>query len=163
MQVASPGCDFGSGHAAEKLCDVVAEPAFTAESAIIMRISRPKLLAFVFLAVCTVLACPVTSHAQHVRRSGGPAEGGRLVIWRIPGLGNDLIVGVLIDGRRVANINYGGHFESILAPGRHVIGVEAFPQPYPREPWTTTIDVRPGQIYNFTAKGGTDQLILKRS
>ena len=89
--------------------------------------------------------------------------GGRLIIWRIPGLGNDLIVGVTIDGKRVADITYGNHFETILSPGRHVVMVEPFPNPYRYRHYAVTLNVRPGELYNFTAKGGTEQLVLKRS
>jgi hypothetical protein len=128
-----------------------------------MKIPRPKPIAFLLFAACAAaLVFSTTSGAQHVRRSGGTGSG-RLVIWRIPGLGNDLIVGVTIDGRRAGNINYGAHFETTLSPGRHVLSVEAFPQPFPRPPYTITINVRPGELYNFTAKGGTTQLILSRS
>jgi hypothetical protein len=109
-----------------------------------------------------LLSSVVTSDGQRVRTRGSE-NGGRLIIWRIPGLGNDLIVDVQIDGRSAGTINYGQHFETTLSPGRHTVSVRAFPQPWPREPFTITLDVKPGALYNFTAKGGTLQLILVRS
>lgn len=117
---------------------------------------------FVLSTVIILLGGIAASEAQQ-GRGADARQGGRLIIWRIPGLGNDLIVGVTIDGRRVADITYGNHFETTLPPGRHVIMVEAFPQPYRYEPYSVTINVKPGELYNFTAKGGTSQLVLKRS
>jgi hypothetical protein len=117
---------------------------------------------FLFLVLVAVVffASIDTSHAQP-RRHVAPTGEGRLVIWRSPGLGNDLVVGLLIDGRRAASITYGSHFETTLSAGRHVIGVQAFPQPFPREPFNLVINVRPGELYNFTARGGTLQLELR--
>jgi len=118
-----------------------------------MKNYTPK--ALFILAMCAILfGGIVASEAQ---------TGGRLIIWRIPGLGNDLIVGVTIDGRRVKDITYGNHFETILSPGRHVVMVEPFPNPSRYPPYAVTLNVRPGELYNFTAKGGTEQLVLKRS
>jgi hypothetical protein len=118
-----------------------------------------RTVSFLLLAGALLLSNVAPCDAQRVRGQ----EGSRLVIWRIPGLGNDLIVDVRIDGRPAGAVNYGQHFETILSPGRHVVSVRALPQPYPRPPFAITIDVKPGQLYNFTAKGGTDQLILVKS
>jgi hypothetical protein len=117
---------------------------------------------FLLAVSATLLGLITASDAQHVpaRRS---MEGGRLVIWRIPGLGNDLIVEVRVDSRLAGNITYGQHFETILAPGHHTVSVRALPQPWPREPFSIALDVKSGGLYNFTAKGGTLQLILVRS
>ena len=115
----------------------------------------------VVAAVATVfLTATATSNAG---RAAAPASqgGGRLVVWRSPGLGNDLIVGLTIDGRRAMDITYGAHYDAMIPTGRHVIGVKAFPQPHPQPPFTVEINVKPGQLYNFTAKGGTSQLVLK--
>jgi hypothetical protein len=118
-----------------------------------------RTISFLLLAGALLLSSVAPCDAQR----GRSQEGGRLVIWRIPGLGNDLIVDVRIDGKPAGAINYGQHFETILFPGGHVVSVRALPQPYPRPPFAITIDVKPGHLYNFTAKGGTDQLILVRS
>ena len=112
----------------------------------------------VVAAVATVfLTATATSNAGRAAAQGG----GRLVVWRSPGLGNDLIVGLTIDGRRAMDITYGAHYDAMIPAGRHVIGVKAFPQPHPQPSFTVEINVKPGQLYNFTAKGGTSQLVLK--
>src|SRR4051812_14168579 len=150
MECRAPGClpAIVPGH------NLISTTATT--SAAITRSMKKVLL----IVIATLfLGSIATSHAES--RPVAAGGGGRLVIWRSPSLGNDLVVGLLIDGRRAASITYGGHFETILAPGRHVIGVQAFPQPFPREPYNVVINVRPGELYNFTARGGTLQLELR--
>jgi hypothetical protein len=104
--------------------------------------------------------------AAFVLGSLAPAQsqhGGRLVIWRVATLGNDLFVGVTIDGRHAADLPYGHHFDTVLPPGHHVISVEPYPQIFGGAGATVMINVRPGQLYNFTTKGSVLQLFLSQS
>jgi|tagenome__1003787_1003787.scaffolds.fasta_scaffold20987901_4 hypothetical protein len=118
--------------------------------------------AVILFGTALVLAGATFSYAGRTR-SVDVVGTGRVIVWRSPGIGNDLIVRVLIDGRKAADVTYGGHFETNISAGRHVIGVQAFPRPFPREPWNVEINVRPGELFNFTAKGSITQLILKRT
>ena len=115
----------------------------------------------IFLTASAVLLSSwATAQAGRVQ-SIQPEGGGRLVIWRSPGLGRNVIVGLTVDGRHVADLTYGRHYDEPISPGRHVIGAKAFPAVYQRPPYTIEINVRPGELYNFTAKGGVSQLVLK--
>jgi hypothetical protein len=84
----------------------------------------------------------------------------RLIIQRIPNLGNSVYVDLYIDGAPVATIGYGTSYEGLLPPGRHLLSV--LPTPSPK--WLTrremTLDVRSGQTYSFTADGYSGNLIL---
>jgi hypothetical protein len=77
----------------------------------------------------------------------------RLIIRRIPNLGNNVIVDLYVDGVPFAAIGYGHTYEGFLPPGRHVLSV--LPTPNPK--WSTQpqmiLDVRSGQTYSFTAVG----------
>jgi hypothetical protein len=86
----------------------------------------------------------------------------RLIIRRIPNLGNNVIVDLYVDGVAVAPIVYGQTYEGFLPTGRHVLSVVPTPSPKWSTPWQMTLDVRKGQIYSFTAMGdGSGHLILK--
>jgi hypothetical protein len=88
----------------------------------------------------------------------------RLIIRRIPNLGNALIIDMYVDGVAVLPITYGQTYEGSLSPGRHVLSVLATPHPKWPEPTETVLNVRKGQIYSFTAMGdGSGRLILKGS
>ena len=58
------------------------------------------------------------------RRGNDPA---RLIIHRIPNLGNQVIVDLHVDGAPVASIGYGHTYKGFLRPGRHVLSVRATP------------------------------------
>jgi hypothetical protein len=86
----------------------------------------------------------------------------RLIIRRIPDLGNFVYVHLRVDGVPVAAIGYGQTYEGLLPPGRHVLSVLATPDPKWPTPSQMILDVRSGQIYNFTADGdGSGHLILR--
>src|SRR5207248_10676211 len=75
--------------------------------------------------------------------------GGRLIIWRVPGLGNDLVVGVDIDGRHIADLTYGAHLDTILSRSRHVVSVQPYPRVYSYAGATVVINFRTGELYKF--------------
>ena len=121
---------------------------------------KHKALIVLVTAGAVLLTSILTAEAGRVRTVQSGA-GGRLVVWRSPGLGRNVVVGVLVDGRHVADLTYGRHYDEPISPGRHVIGAQAFPRAYPLPPYTVAINVRSGELYNFTAKGGVQQLVLK--
>jgi hypothetical protein len=102
----------------------------------------------------------MSSEAQSRRVAvGGSAfaqpvkDAARLIVRRIPNLGNYVIVDLYVDGVPVAAIGYGHTYEGFLRPGRHVLSV--LPTPHPKWPTPTqmTLDARKGQTYSFTAMG----------
>lgn len=88
----------------------------------------------------------------------------RLIIHRIPNLGNQVIVDLRVDGVPFASIAYGHSFQGFLRPGRHVLSVRATPKARWLAPWQMTLDARSGHIYSFTAMGNhSGNLILKEN
>src|ERR1700746_1785265 len=84
----------------------------------------------------------------------------RLIIQRIPNLGNSVYVDLYIDGAPVATIGYGTSYEGLLPPGRHFLSVLPTPNPKWNTPGEITLDVRSGQTYTFIADGYSGNLIL---
>jgi hypothetical protein len=93
-----------------------------------------------------------------VRSAEAPA---RLIVGRLPGLGNNVIVNLYVDGVFAAAIGYGHTYNGFLPPGRHVLSVLATP----RAKWSASpgmiLDARNGQTYVFTARGDSGNLILQ--
>jgi hypothetical protein len=98
-----------------------------------------------------------SASAQSVR---DPA---RLIVRRIPNLGNNVIVDLYVDGAPFAAIGYGHTYDGYLPPGSHVLSVRPTPRPkWPGQMWQMTLYVRSGETYSFTAMGGNSgNLILK--
>ena len=118
-----------------------------------------KALALLITAAAVLFTFTTTSEAR--RYQVDPQGGGRLVIWRSPDMGRNVVIGVLVDGRHVADLTYGRNYDQPISPGRHVVAVQAFPRVYAHAAYSIAINVRPGELYNYTAKGGATQLVLK--
>ena len=109
----------------------------------------------------------ISSDAQSRLIAAGSAsvqpvrDDARLIIRRIPNLGNRVIVDLSVDGVAVAPIGYGRTYEGFLRPGRHVLSVLPTPSPKWTTPWQMTLDVRSGETYSFTALGVSGHLILE--
>ena len=103
---------------------------------------------------------PAVAADSHSRRADGGSA--RLIIRRIPNLGNNVIVVLSVDGGPSESIGFGHTYEGVLAPGRHVLSVVATPSAKWSIPSETTLDARSGQSYYFTAMGDhSGGLILK--
>ena len=112
-----------------------------------------------------------TNFPSHPRRYGvgtinsvQPAKGSaQLIVRRIPNLGNFATANLVVDGVAVPPISYGRTFVGLLRPGRHILSVKLTPNPRWSTPWTTTLEVRDGETYVFTAEdNGSGILILSR-
>ncbi len=87
-------------------------------------------------------------------------EGGRLIIARSANLGS-AVVGVAIDGKDTATINYGRTYNEPLAAGQHVITVTPVPNFEHALPSSKQINVQPGKTYKFTARRSDVAVVLK--
>src|ERR1700736_6480840 len=76
-------------------------------------------------------------------------DSARLIIKRIPNLGNSVIVSVYLDGKPFASVGYGHTFEGSLPPGKHVLSVRATPNPKYVTKRKITLDAKSGQTYAF--------------
>jgi hypothetical protein len=102
-----------------------------------------------------VAAVEPSAFAQQVK---DPA---RLIVRRIPNLGNNVIVDLYVDGVAFAAIGYGHTYEGSLPPGRHVLSVKPTPSPKWPAHWQIAVDVRSGKTYTFTAvDDNSGELIL---
>ena len=119
---------------------------------------RPVAL-FSVLMICALSAFGETREERespHLFVSGSrhtPSEKGmaRLVIYRIPNLGNRVIVDVWIDGKVAGPIGYGDTLEIYVSAGPHVLTL----LPTPNANWHTATQIpvylRAGQTNSFTA------------
>jgi hypothetical protein len=75
---------------------------------------------------------------------------GRLVITRSFALAG-LPVALMIDGRRVATLEFNRNYNAPITPGPHTIGVQQIPESERSRSAPVHLVVQPGQIYRFTA------------
>jgi hypothetical protein len=85
---------------------------------------------------------------------------GRLIIVRSATLGA-YAVGLSIDGKQAAMINFNGRYDAPLAAGRHVLTVIPVPNRQAGKTTQTSVTVEAGKTYRFTATWANDDYILK--
>jgi hypothetical protein len=124
---------------------------------------------FSLLAFVCMIAVPASEiHASsRVATTASPSLGGhptaRLIVQRAPNFGTDLVVRLLIDGARVADIPRNQHYGSVLSAGRHVLTVLALPRTGSRRPTSMRLTLQSGHVYIFTATWESDRLVLRPS
>jgi hypothetical protein len=121
---------------------------------------------FVLAVVCAALASLIPGSVSAAGKPSPAAkqqkseEAGRLIIVRAANLGTTG-VGLSIDGKETAKLNFGGRYDAPLAAGQHVLTVIPFPNREQAQPNQTRVTVQPGQTYKFTAKQSDVAIVLK--
>jgi len=111
----------------------------------------------VLLILAFLCAISISTIAQ-----GSPPPG-RLIVQRVPNFGWNLAFHLEIDGRSVATIVQGRHYDGWVPAGRHVLTVYKVPYVGYAEPASTTVNVQPGWTYVFTAMWDSNLVFLHRS
>ena len=88
---------------------------------------------------------------------------GRLVVLRPPNFGWNVALNLEIDGRPVASVVQGRHYQAWLPAGEHVLTVRKLPRTGISGPTSTTVNVQPGWTYVFTAWWDSDFVFLRPS
>jgi hypothetical protein len=119
--------------------------------------SRRYQLRFLFalasLALLAFALLPMQAPAASKASSAMPAKNegtGRLIVKRSANLGST-IVGLSVDGKQVARINYNGTYDAPISAGPHVLTALPIPNREHADATTVKVNVQPGQTYNFTA------------
>jgi hypothetical protein len=126
----------------------------------------PNRRILVLAILCAAFACLLPGDASAADKSPPAAkqqqtqQAGRLIIVRSARLGS-IVVGVSIDGKQTAKINFGGSYDAPLAAGPHVITVVPLGSREHAQPGQTRLTVQPGQTYKFTASWSDVSIVLK--
>ena len=116
------------------------------------------------LATCWFLSSPELGSAAEKKSSPAPMQemkpAGRLVVVRGATLG-PTIVGLRVDGAKVAEISYNRRYDAPLAAGSHVITVYAVNSQDMGKPTDIRVNVESGKTYTFTAVRQDVNLVLR--
>ena len=116
-----------------------------------------------FLAMTCFLCVAGYAGASMRATSGTASDGGtaRIIVYRIPNIGKNVIAQLYVDDVVVGAIGYGQTYEGVLTSGQHVLSALATPRPKWRDRPPTIVDLRGGRTYRFTVMGnGSGSLIL---
>jgi hypothetical protein len=88
------------------------------------------------------------------------ANSGRLVITRSFDLAG-LPVALIMDGKRIATLEFNRRYDAPIAPGPHTIGVQQIPESERTRSAPIQLVVQPGQTYRFTAMRAGPEVTLR--
>jgi len=89
--------------------------------------------------------------------------GGHLLVLRSANFGWNLGFNLEIDGRPAGTFAQGNYFHAWLPAGPHVLTVKKVPRTGFTGPTSTTLNVRPGETYLYTAMWDSDYVYLRPS
>ena len=116
------------------------------------------------LATCWFLSSPEVGSAAAKKSSSAPTQEmtapGRLVVVRGATLG-PTIVGLRVDGVKVAEISYNRRYDAPLAAGSHVVTVYAVNSQDLGKPTDIRVNVASGKTYTFTAVRHDVNMVLR--
>lgn len=122
-----------------------------------------QVLALAVIGAALTFFIPAVSaagKAPSVAKQAEAQQPGHLLIVRSANLGT-VVVGMEIDGKQTARINFGGSYNEPISAGPHVISVTPMPNREHAQPSQTRINVQPGQSYKFTAVQSDVSLVLR--
>ena len=91
-------------------------------------------------------------------------DGARLVVQRAPNFGNDRVVQLWVDGKKVSDIPRDQHYDGSLWAGHHTLRVLSLPNTESLQPTAIGLSARSGRTYVFTATWDSVRgTVLKRS
>jgi hypothetical protein len=88
---------------------------------------------------------------------------GRVVVKRVPQFGWNLAFNLEVDGRPVATIPKGRHYDGWLPAGRHLLTVSTASYVGLPQPTWTIVNVEPGRTHVFTALWESNLIVLQPS
>ena len=90
-----------------------------------------------------------------------PPNSGRVLVYRVANYGSDLSMVVSVDGKDVGSFTEGNNYSGFLPAGQHHLTVRVDPNRTGARSGRSTVNVRSGQTYSYTAawSGGNLKLI----
>jgi hypothetical protein len=108
-------------------------------------------------------ACAIFLSGTETQAARSSHKGGRLIIQRAANFGNDLVLDLSIDGKKVANIPRDQRYDGSVSTGRHVLNVTVAPNSEHRPPTSMRLNIQSGHTYVFVAGWQSDRLVLQRT
>ena len=117
------------------------------------------LLVAVFSCLFSACQSETTTSSAGSPTTAATTDAAQLTIVRAPNLSEILVV--TIDGGKPSTVRMGDSFKTSLSPGQHVISAILEPNQLNLEPTKTTLNVKKGQSYTYTAAWQGDTLVLR--
>ena len=112
-------------------------------------------------SACLLLAGCATNQTTSAM-SAQSSKGGHLIVHRVANFGTDLSLTLSVDGAQIADLSEGRTYDGYLPPGQHVLSAIASPS-RGLTPSQTTVNIKKGGTYSYTAVWQGSRLVLVRN
>src|SRR6266513_4790803 len=92
-----------------------------------------------------------------------PKNSGHLLVYRVANFGSDLGLILSVDGKDVGSFTEGRNYDGYLSAGQHHLTARPDPNRTDARPGRTTLTVKAGQTYSYTAAWSGENLVLVRN
>ena len=113
--------------------------------------------------VCACLILIGCETTQPSAATAPPPNSGRLVIDRVANFGTSLILVLSIDGKDVATLTEGRHYNGYLSAGQHRLTARVNPFQAGALPTQKTLTIQAGQTYSYTAAWSGQSLVFVKN
>jgi hypothetical protein len=86
-----------------------------------------------------------------------------LLVSRVANFGTDLSLVLSVDGKDVGSFTEGRNYDGYLSAGQHAVIARVDPNRTGTPPARTTLNVKAGQTYSYTAAWSGGNLVLVRN
>ena len=115
------------------------------------------------LSLACVCAISVGCTANQPGAATAPPNSGHLLVYRVPNFGTDLFLVVAVDGKDIGSFSEGQNYDGYLPAGQHRLTARVDPNRTGARPGRTTLTVKAGQTYSYTAAWSGENLALVRN
>jgi hypothetical protein len=113
--------------------------------------------------VCACLILIGCETTQSGAASAPPPNSGRLVVDRVANFGTGLVLVLSIDGKDVATLTEGRHYDGYLSAGQHHLTARVDPFQAGTQPTRKTLTIKAGQTYSYTASWSGQNLVFVKN
>jgi hypothetical protein len=92
-----------------------------------------------------------------------PPNSGHLLVNRVANFGTDLFLVLSVDSKDVGSFGEGRNYDGYLSAGQHRLTARVDPNRTEARPGRTTLTVKAGQTYSYTAAWSGQNLVLVRN
>jgi|SRR4030095_9567672 hypothetical protein len=115
------------------------------------------------LACAGIIFAGCTTNQAGLGTAPAPANSGHLIVTRVANFGTDLFLVLSVDGKDVGSFGEGRNYDGYLPAGQHVLTARVDPNRNDARPGKTTVTVKAGQTYSYTAAWQGQNLVLVRN
>ena len=118
---------------------------------------------YILSAACACLILIGCGTTQPGAATAPPPNSGHLIVDRVANFGSGLVLVLSIDGKDVATLTEGQHYNGYLPAGQHRLTARVDPFQAGTQPTRKTLTIQAGQTYSYTASWSGQNVVFVKN